>query len=100
MDGTPWKTQSGIGMGSSLEDLEDVNGGPFKFYGFEWDYAGTTNEWQDGKINKNLTVVLTPVNPEAVFPELLGDQLFSSENPKAREAGLKVSAIIINFEDN
>ena len=37
-------------------------------------------------------------NPEAVFPDLLGDQLFSSNNVKAQEAGLKVSAIIINFE--
>ncbi|HHH49770.1 MAG TPA: hypothetical protein ENK52_02190 [Saprospiraceae bacterium] len=93
-----WKTVDGIGIGTSLEDLEKINGKAFKFYGFEWDYAGTTNEWEGGKISKNITLILTPDNPQAVFPDLLGDQLFSSKNPKAQEAGLKVSAMVINFE--
>ena len=94
-----WKTVDGISIGTSLEELEKINGKAFQFYGFEWDYAGTTNEWENGKISKNLTLILTPENPEAVFPDLLGDQLFSSDNAKAQEAGLKVSAIIINFEE-
>jgi len=92
-----WTTIDGIHVGTTLEELKAINGAAFKFYGFEWDYAGTTNEWNDGKIDKNCTVILTPSRPEAAFPDLLGDQLFSSEHPKAEAAGLIVSSITIDF---
>jgi len=92
-----WTTSDGIHVGTTLEELRTINGVEFKFYGFEWDYAGTTNEWNGGKVDKNCTVILTPSRPEAAFPDLLGDQLFSSEHPKAEAAGLTVSSITINF---
>jgi len=39
--------------------------------------------------------MLEPGNPEAVFPELLGDKLFSSNHPKAKVADLRVAAMSI-----
>ena len=92
-----WKTVDGIEIGTSLETLEEINGKPFQFYGFEWDYAGTTNDWQGGNINEHISVILTPTKPEAAFPDLIGDQLFSSDHPKAKAAGLKVSSIMLKF---
>ena len=95
--GSSWTTGEGIKVGSTLEELVKINGKDFKFYGFEWDYGGVTNDWDGGKINKQLVVMLEPGNPEAVYPELLGEQLFSSSHPKAKAADLKVGAMSIFF---
>ncbi|MEL6924323.1 MAG: hypothetical protein AAFO94_09765, partial [Bacteroidota bacterium] len=92
-----WTTEEGIRIGTTLDELRQINGKEFQFYGFEWDYAGTTNEWEGGRINKNLTVILTPNQPEAAFPDLLGDQLFPSDHPKAEAADLTVSSMTVKF---
>ncbi|MEM1120991.1 MAG: hypothetical protein AAGJ18_11135 [Bacteroidota bacterium] len=94
----PWMTSQGIGIGTTLEKLVETNGKDFQFAGFEWDYSGYTNDWQDGKISKNLVVFLDPSDPEKVYPDLLGDELFSSSLPKAKDAGLKVRTMMIRFE--
>lgn len=93
----PWTTSQGIGIGTTIEELIKTNGKDFQFAGFEWDYSGYTNDWQGGNISKDLVVFLEPSNPEAVYPELLGDELFSSNHPKAKAAGLKVRMMMIRF---
>ncbi len=95
---SPWGTSQGVHIGTTVDKLMEINGRDFKFAGFEWDYSGYTNDWQGGNISKNLVVFLEPNNPEAVYPDLLGDGLFSSKHPKAKMAGLKVRAMIIRFE--
>ena len=97
-ENAPWGTSQGISIGTTLEELIQINGKDFKFTGFEWDYSGYTNDWQDGRISKKLAVFLEPANPEAVYPDLLGDELFASNHPKAKTAGLKVRSMIIRFE--
>ena len=95
--GAKWKTAEGITIGTSLEELIKLNGKDFKFFGFEWDYSGSLDSWEGGKIQKDLKIVLTPENPSAIFPDLVGDSSFSSANPKAKAAQLKVSALIIEM---
>ena len=97
-EASDWKTTNGIKVGTSLEELRAINGFPFLFAGFEWDYAGRCNGWGDGKISPNLVVYLEPENMEAAFPDLLGDKLFSSDLPKAKEAKLKVISFEVNFD--
>lgn len=92
-----WKTDSEITVGTALDVLIVANGKDFNFYGFEWDYAGKLADWNGGKLNDKLSVFLEATNEEAVFPHLLGDKEFSSSHPKAKEAGLRVSEILINF---
>jgi hypothetical protein len=38
-----WHGMRGISLGTSLKELEDLNGRPFSLSGFGWDYAGTVN---------------------------------------------------------
>lgn len=95
---SPWGTSQGVSVGTSLEKLIKINGKDFQFAGFEWDYSGYTNDWQAGRISKNLAVFLEPNNPEAVYPDLLGDGLFPSNHPKAKTADLKVRSMIIRFD--
>lgn len=96
-ENTQWKTDQGITVGTSLEELIKLNTKDFKFHGFEWDYSGITNNWEDGNINKQLVVFLEAENPEAIFPKLLGDEEFSTADPKAKEAKLKVGSMTIYF---
>lgn len=92
-----WITDSKIKVGTTLEELVAANEKDFNFYGFEWDYAGKLANWNGGKLNDKLSVFLEATNEEPVFPHLLGDKEFSTDHPKAREAGLKVSEILIEF---
>ncbi len=95
--GAKWETEEGIKIGTTLDELLKINGKDFNFYGFDWDYGGVANEWEGGKINSQLTVVLSPKDPNAAIPELAGDGTFSSSNPKAKEARLEVIAFVIYF---
>jgi len=95
---TAWKTDQGIGVGTTLAQLEAINGKDFKFAGFEWDYAGIANNWQGGNIDKRLTVFLEANNPKALYPDLIGDSLFDASNPKAKAADLRVRTLIIGLD--
>jgi len=92
-----WVTEEGIKIGTTLEELMKINGKDFYFPGFGGDYEGITNEWNEGNVNRQLTVFLNSKKPEGAPEELLGDGLFSSSNPKAKEAQLEVDAFIIYF---
>ena len=92
-----WVTEEGIKIGTTLEELAEINGNDFYFYGFGWDYGGITNEWEEGNVNSQLTVFLDTKIPEGAPEELSGDGVFSSSNPKAKEAQLEVAAFIIYF---
>lgn len=92
-----WATPQGVRIGTTLERLEAINGKPFKFFGFEWDYSGLCKDWQGGNIDPKLSVFLNPGNPEAVYPDLLGDAEFLSTHPKASTAQLQVSSFVIEF---
>ena len=96
-DGAKWTTDNGIATGTTLEELVKINGKDFKFYGFEWDYAGKLASWEDGKISDKLSVYLEATNEEAIFPALLGDGEFSSDNPKAKEGRLEVISLSVDF---
>ncbi len=96
-ENSDWQTTQGIKIGTTLEELKAINGKDFDFYGFEWDYAGKVGDWRNGKISNGIVVFLTPDNPRAIFPEMIGDTLFSASHHKTAEAKLKVSAIEIKM---
>lgn len=44
-----WKHgTTGLTIGSTLHELVEMNGAPFEFLGFGWDYGGTVSDWQGG----------------------------------------------------
>ena len=53
---TKWRTASGISLGSSLASVEKANGKPFVVSGFEWDYPGTVESWEDGHFHERLGI--------------------------------------------
>ncbi len=92
---SPWQTQHGLKIGSTLKEVESANEKPFMMTGFEWDYAGSTLNWQDGQISDDLALVFEP--PDRVHKSLLGDKGISSEDARLRRVNPKVRMIRVLF---
>lgn len=91
INGSEPVTAEGIGLGSSLADLESVIG-EFEMAGFAWDFEG----WVDlsGTAYEGLYIRLTPFGP--VPDEYLGDRLFRSS--ELRSLDLEVTDFRIRYE--
>lgn len=102
-DRSQWKLTSGIGIGTPLSEVRRINGKPFTFSGFDWDYGGTIIDWHGG--------TLAPANDEAVFARIQlrmpqgdvdkvypqGDSRFSSDDPRWANLGITVGGISVSF---
>jgi hypothetical protein len=47
-----WETTAGISVGTSLKELERINGKPFVLGGFDIDYEGMVRSWKSGRLKK------------------------------------------------
>lgn len=45
-----FKTKEGVTLGTTLKELEALNGKPFEILGFGWDYGGFVATWSGGKL--------------------------------------------------
>jgi len=92
---TDWKTAEGISTGTSLKELEILNGRPFHFYGFEWDYSGQVN-WDGGRLSKRKLSVTLEYHHWSMpqeFDSLIGDARILSASKVAQKADPIVSEI-------
>lgn len=98
--GTQWKTSDGITLGTSLEELEKINGRSFKLTGFRWDYPGRTISWEGGKLPEQLQLDLEAAKevPEGELQQVTGDTEFDSSHPVFRQMQLKVNTIHLVWE--
>lgn len=90
-----WQTAEGIKLGTTLKELEKLNGKPFSFYGFGWDYSGFVN-WQEGTLQKRKIGAQLMLPGETVpkeFEALLGDQEMKSSDALAQKANPVVDGI-------
>lgn len=49
-----WKAMHEISLGTSLKQLERLNGKPFHMSGYGWDYSGTIMSWDNGTLAQDL----------------------------------------------
>ena len=49
-DDSLWHDASGLRTGMTLAELVELNGAPVSFYGLQWDYGGTVQDWHGGKL--------------------------------------------------
>jgi len=103
-----WKTGQGIGLKTSLKELERVNGRAFVLLGFGWDYAGTIVSWKGGKLQRELakngweiTIRLSDRTNQKLSEKeaesVMGDVEFSSGNRIMQRINPKIYQIIIEF---
>jgi len=82
--GKAWKFENGLKSGMTVEEVEKINGKPFKIAGFEWDYGGYAN-FEGGRLEGKVSVRFSPTTEN--IPEYLsGDKQLSSTDKKLRAA--------------
>ena len=82
--GKAWKFDNGLKSGMTVEEIEKINGKPFKIAGFEWDYGGYAN-FEGGKLAGKVSIRFSP-STENVPEYLIGDKQLSSTDKQLRAA--------------
>lgn len=93
-----WHTRDGITIGTTIEDVETINGKPFKIWGFEWDFGGMVNSWEGGRLPETLGLTFAPT-VEDVPEYLLGQVELQSNQPALRAIKPVVVSMIISFRE-
>jgi hypothetical protein len=105
--GSRWTGPMGLRLGMTTLDLERLNGKPFRFLGFDWDYGGYVSNWTDGALSTallapgQLSIRLSPPGlPAGVeladgYPR--GDSEFTSDIPPVREQPPVVAEMGLGF---
>jgi hypothetical protein len=83
-----WHDTSGLRTGMTLAELVALNGAPVSFYGLEWDYGGTVQDWHGGTLAnavgnplfRRVTLAARKDAGDAALPA--GDTTFRSDDPK------------------
>jgi hypothetical protein len=99
-----WTVGPGISLGTSLKELERMNGRPFTLAGFGWDYAGVVTEWGGGTLDSALAGVKLYLDPgpeqyqSAPYSQVLGDRDYSSALPPMQQLNPHVAQIFVDFQ--
>lgn len=99
--GARWRTAQGVTVGMPLAEVEAINGRPFLMYGFGWDYGGTANEWQEGKLaakSGECVLWLRFEQTQRTDADIDGERSFSSDDTGMRTAKPVVDEISLRFE--
>ena len=84
LKGAPgYTSEEGVKVGMPIEEVEKINGKPFKLSGFGWDYGGTAQGFDGGKLQqaedtKCWLAMTFATTAEKVPDSVLGDQEISS----------------------
>jgi hypothetical protein len=100
-----WQASRGISLGTTLQELERLNGRSFTLAGFGWDYAGVVTDWQGGTLDSALAGIKLYLDPgaaqhqTAAYAQVLGDRDYSSALPAMQQLNPKVTQIFVDFGD-
>ncbi|CAG37442.1 hypothetical protein [Desulfotalea psychrophila] len=106
LNGRLWRSVHGIAMGSSLQEIEELNGRPFKLAGFGWDYGGTVLSWKSGLLEQafggtaNRVIIrlrATGDRDGEDYRQIMGDGGFSSDNKYMQRLNPQVYQIMVEF---
>lgn len=108
-DESRW-TAFGLRVGMPIAELQKLNGKPFVFSGFEWDYGGFVTNWRAGAAATlggkacSVTVRLDPVYPEnptkadeAAMEATGGDIEVTSDSPHVKRLKPRISEITVSY---
>lgn len=99
-----WQMPHGISLGTTLQELERLNGRPFTLAGFGWDYAGVITDWKNGALDSALAGMKLYLDPgpaqyqSATYSQVLGDRDYSSALPAMQQLNPRVTQIFIDVE--
>jgi hypothetical protein len=74
-----WRTSTGITLGTTLKDLERLNGKPFEMVVWGSDVGGNVTDYHGGTLNRRLGLTLVPrIDKEGNYSPHLTDEEFAS----------------------
>ena len=103
-----WETHEGISLGTTLMQLEALNGYPFRLAGFDFDYGGTVVDCGKGRLaylgcgssDRKLIVRFSsdqrPPSPE--YRQVIGDRVFSSGHPAMQAVNPAIYQLIVAID--
>jgi hypothetical protein len=106
-----WHLSNKISFGTTLRELEALNGNAFQLSGFAWDYSGTVVNWKGGALENELThcgkilLRLEPrygdagptVDQQKAEQQVSGDSYFLSSHMAMQQLNPVVYEISIDF---
>jgi hypothetical protein len=102
-----WRPPEGIAIGTSLAELERINGRPFHIAGFAFDGAGAVTSWDSGRLEPRaaadcrlrvrLDSLTVRATQSAHYRALRGDRDFSSTNSGMRSLNPRVSSLLLEY---
>lgn len=102
-----WQTANGVRLGLTINEIEKINGKPFKLYGFEWDFGGSVTDWRNGRLQTpgsetylTMTFGYTDLSPaqETAISKVSGDAEFLSSDPAMKLLNPIVQQIFVRFK--
>lgn len=99
-----WHTVEGIALGTSLKELERLNGRAFQVHGFDWGFGGLVTSWGGGRLGKlssscgGLTLGLDPPpGPASDERARLMDVVEDDEEFPSSHAAMQALNPVIDF---
>jgi hypothetical protein len=99
-----WTLPRGITLGTTLAELERLNGRPFTMAGFGWDYSGAVTDWEGGALSSMFKgrawLYLEPApgkDQDPTFAQVQGDRDISSTSPAMRALAPRITRIRVSF---
>lgn len=90
-----WRSNTGIKVGTTYDELNQINGKEISFFGFGWDYSGAVM-WNDGKLEK--TRIFVFLEPNTSIPDnFYGDHIIKATPQEIAALGLRVNTILYKF---
>ena len=100
-----WRTAAGVSMGTTLKELERLNGKPFQMAGCCFDYGGSVLSFNGGKLaayDQALRLFLD-VRVDGLTREernaVTGDLTVSSSHPVLRKLNPRVAVMRLDFPE-
>lgn len=107
-DKSRWRTAEGVTLGTTLKELEALNGGPFSLYGFGWDYGGALIGFEGGKLEDSLRNLALRFDGSSIpydemdpgkLAGITGDRPLSSSHPVLQEINPAINEMILMFRE-
>lgn len=98
----PWRTRQGITIGTTLAELQKLNGKPFLISGFSHHFGGRVISWNNGKLSETVKVRLAPARKVSDLQlwEVMGDQAVSSRHWVFRNMDLRVESLFVMLQED
>lgn len=98
------RLDKGVRIGASLEEVQRMNGKPFKLMGFDWTYGGTVSDWNGGVLANisggcrlGVRFKADGMTPWTVRSKVLGESEFESTDPNMRGSKPKVFDLFLSY---